>query len=61
MRHHAGTKWLKTTAGVTPGETITVVFAIFDMSDSILDSYVFLDNFEWGCDPSVKPDTKPEG
>jgi len=55
MQGHAGTKWLTTTAGVQPGETITVVFAIFDMSDSILDSYVFLDNFSWGCDGDSPP------
>jgi hypothetical protein len=52
MRQHAGTNWLQTTAGVTPGEQITVVFAIFDLADPILDSYAFLDNFKWGCEPS---------
>lgn len=61
MRQHAGTNWLQTTAGVTPGETITVVFAIFDLADSILDSYVFLDNFKWGCEPGGKPQTMPPG
>lgn len=61
MRQHAGTNWLQTTAGVSPGETITVVFAIMDLSDSILDSYVFLDNFKWGCEPTGKPQTMPPG
>ncbi len=61
MKAHAGTEWLTTTAGVTPGEHITVVFAIFDLSDSILDSYAFLDNFEWGCNPTGMPQTEPEG
>ena len=46
---------------VTPGEHITVVFAIFDLSDSILDSYVFIDNFEWGCDGTDHPNTVPVG
>ena len=55
MRQHAGTNWLQTTAGVTPGETITVVFAIFDLSDPHLDSYVFIDNFRWGCEPGLSP------
>jgi hypothetical protein len=59
MRQHAGTNWLTTTAGVTPGETITVVFAIFDLSDPILDSYAFIDNFQWGCEPTGKPQTMP--
>ena len=44
-----------------PGETITVVFAIFDLSDGILDSYAFLDNFKWGCEPQGKPQTMPPG
>lgn len=61
MRQHAGTNWLSTTAGVAPGESITLVFAIFDLSDSILDSYAFLDNFQWGCEPSGKPSTEPIG
>ena len=60
MRQHAGTNWLTTTAGVSPGEHITVVFAIFDLSDSILDSYAFLDNWQWGCDPGP-PTTEPQG
>ncbi len=59
MARHAGTKWLSTTAGVVPNETITVVFAIFDLSDSALDSYVFLDNFQWGCDGDSPPNTVP--
>ncbi len=61
MRQHAGTKWLSTTAPVNPGETFTLVLAIFDLSDSILDSYVFIDNFQWGCDGTEKPSTKPVG
>jgi hypothetical protein len=60
MRQHAGTNWLTTTAGVSPGEHITVVFAIFDLSDSILDSYAFLDNWQWGCEPGP-PSTEPQG
>jgi hypothetical protein len=50
MQGHAGTKWLATTAGVVPGEDFTIVFAIFDLSDNILDSVVTIDNFEWNCD-----------
>ena len=59
MRQHAGTNWLKTTAGVAPGETITVIFAVFDLSDQILDSYAFIDNFQWGCEPGGPPQTIP--
>jgi hypothetical protein len=61
MQQHAGTKWLQSSAPVTPGETITLVLAVFDLSDSILDSYVFLDNFGWGCEGESTPSTKPVG
>jgi hypothetical protein len=61
MRQHAATDWLTSTSGVTPGEHITLVFAVFDLSDSALDSYVLLDNFEWGCDPTLVPQTEPVG
>jgi hypothetical protein len=61
MKQHAGTKWLNTVGPVTPEEEITVVFAIFDLSDSILDSYTLLDNWRWGCEGPDKPDTKPIG
>jgi hypothetical protein len=47
---HAGTKWLSTQAPVTPGETIEVIFGIFDLSDAILDTMVIIDNFEWNCE-----------
>ena len=50
MEGHAGTKWLTTSAGVSPGENVTIIWAIFDMSDGILDSSVILDNFEWNCE-----------
>ena len=61
MRQHAGTKWLQTSAPVVPGEQITLVLAIFDLSDSILDSYVLLDNFQWGCEGGGGPVTMPVG
>jgi hypothetical protein len=50
MEGHAGTKWLTTTAPVQPGEDIEVVFAIFDLTDNILDTIVVLDNWQWNCD-----------
>jgi len=50
MEGHAGTRWLTTTAGVTPGEEIEVVLGVFDLSDSILDTVIILDNFEWACE-----------
>jgi hypothetical protein len=50
MEGHAGTRWLTTTAGVTPGEQIELVLGVFDLSDSILDTVVILDNFQWACE-----------
>jgi hypothetical protein len=59
MQGHGGTRWLSTSASVVPGENITVVFAVMDLGDSILDSYVFLDNFLWGCEGGNPPSTVP--
>ncbi len=42
-----GTGWLTTTVPVTPGETITLRFIIFDESDHIYDSAVLIDDFRW--------------
>lgn len=43
------TGWLRTTAPVTPGETFTLKFVIFDggTNDFQYDSAVLLDDFEW--------------
>ena len=41
---------LTTTAGVMPGEDFTLIWAIFDLSDEVLDSVVILDNFAWNCE-----------
>ncbi len=57
MRQHAGTRWLRSTAPVSPSEEITLVFATFDVSDPILDTVVFLDNVSWGCDGVERPST----
>ena len=54
------TDWLHTTAPVTPGETITLRFIIFDKGDSILDSAVLIDNFRWKLTPATRPMTGPD-
>ena len=54
------TDWLHTTSPVTPGETITLVFSIFDKGDNILDSTVLMDNFRWKLTPADKPTTGPQ-
>ncbi len=48
-----GTNWLTTTAPVVPGETMTIEFMVFDVSDGILDSLAILDNFQWSLDASA--------
>jgi hypothetical protein len=47
-----GTVWLTTTAPVVPGETISLEFMIFDVSDHAYDSLVLLDAFQWSINPS---------
>jgi hypothetical protein len=44
---YGGTGWLHTIAPVMPGETITLTFHLFDEGDTIWDSLVLLDNFQW--------------
>jgi hypothetical protein len=60
MVGHGATRWLTSTALVKEGETIELVFAIFDVRDHDFDSFVALDNFRWGCDGCAPPDTSPE-
>ena len=61
MQGHAGTNWLTTSVGMTPGEDFRLAFAIFDSSDSALDSYAFIDNVSWGCEDVGGPTTEPAG
>ncbi len=49
MQGHAGTRWLTTSTGVIPGETIELVLAVFDLSDTILDTVMIIDNWHWDC------------
>ena len=59
MQGHAASPWLRTTAPLQPGEELTLAFAIFDMADSIVDSYAFVDNVRFGCDDVADPATVP--
>lgn len=54
------TDWLHTTSPVTPGETITLTFSVFDKGDHILDSAVLIDNFRWKLKPAIAPITGPK-
>jgi hypothetical protein len=51
------TGWLTTTAPVTPGESVTLHFMIFDEGDHSLDSAVLIDNFRWGNEAVTAPYT----
>lgn len=61
--NHAATGWLRTTVNVDPtlkGKDITLVFAVWDSGDGILDSTALIDNFVWSTQPgSNTPVTKP--
>lgn len=52
-----GTKWLKTTAPISAGETFTISFIVFEEGDGILDSAVNVDNFRWGSQSIQNPVT----
>jgi hypothetical protein len=52
-----GTGWLTTTSPVTPGETATLRFIIFDEGDHIYDSSVIIDNFQFQVQGSTGPTT----
>ncbi|MEM7159388.1 MAG: choice-of-anchor L domain-containing protein [Myxococcota bacterium] len=60
MDGHAGTRWLETIAPVVPGEEIELIFALFDMTDAIVDTAVVLDGVHWGCS-GQPPVTSPAG
>lgn len=53
---HAGTSWLPAEVPVTTGETIEVVFALFDVGDGKADSAVLLDGVQWVCSPPPTSD-----
>ncbi len=53
-----GTGWLTMSGNVTPGEVMTIQFAIWDTSDNAYDSLVLLDNWQWSVEasePGVMP------
>ena len=56
---YGGTGWLTTIAPVTPNETITLRFIIFDEGDHIWDSLTLIDNFVWDAEPVDGPITVP--
>jgi hypothetical protein len=49
QENHASTGWLTTTVSVAnlAGQSITLLFAVWDSSDGILDTTVLVDNLTW--------------
>lgn len=45
-----GTGWLTLTGPAAPDETMTMVVALFDLSDTTRDSVLLVDNWRWFCD-----------
>jgi hypothetical protein len=48
---------LTTQAPVTPGETVTMTFRVYDATDAIYDSAVMIDNFHTSAQPVATPNT----
>lgn len=49
FEEHVAVDWTTLAAPITPGETITLVLAIFDGGDASVDSAVLLDDLRWSC------------
>jgi len=53
------TRWLRTSAPVTPGETFTLTFLVSDAADGVLDLAVMLDAFMFTSSAPERPITVP--
>lgn len=53
-----GTGWMTAAAPVTPGETITLRFLLFDVGDGVFDTAVLLDRLRWSGAVVAKPTLK---
>jgi hypothetical protein len=59
---HASTGWITTRAPVAQrGGEITLLFAVWDTSDGVLDSTVLADDFAWSTDAVPCAATEPAG
>jgi hypothetical protein len=47
------TGWFTANGSAAPGEDLLLTFAVFDMTDSIYDTAVILDNWRWDCEGCV--------
>jgi hypothetical protein len=61
--NHAATGWLQTQVNIDPslkGKDVTLVFAVWDSGDGVLDSTALIDNFQWSTQPGQNaPVTQP--
>jgi hypothetical protein len=61
----AATPWLRTTAPVAGGDTVTLTFLIYDSGDSTFDSTALIDAFAWSgshvAGPSTQIAPEPDG
>jgi hypothetical protein len=56
---HASTYWLETKAPVTPHQSITLRWGVYDSGDGILDTTTLVDDFKWIAAPGVSVGTNP--
>jgi len=54
---YGATGWLQSSSPVSPGETIDLLFAIWDSGDKLMGSTVVIDDFRWQADPGTMPVT----
>jgi hypothetical protein len=61
FENHAATGWLTTTAPVDDvrGKEITLMWAIWDQGDGVLDSTALIDDFSWSVDAASGTQTLP--
>ena len=59
--NNGGTGWFEAKASAAPGETLQLTWAVFDMGDTILDTAVIIDNFQWDCEGCVPSEVNPCG
>ena|GEM_PF-1531180 len=57
---HGGTSWLRTTVPVSGGSEFTLLLAVTDAGDGILDSTLLLDGFRWIATPGAPLVTVPD-
>jgi hypothetical protein len=56
---HASTYWLRTTAPVVPGNTVTLRLTVYDSGDGVYDTTALFDNFTWLSAPVPGASTVP--